>query len=111
MRLRPRLYHHDVIALGPGKAALLQSIAVTGSLRQSAAELAMSYTRAWSLVQTMNACFVSPLVATERGGAKRGAAHLTPRGQRVLALYDALVAAATAAAQPAALALRRQLHP
>jgi molybdate transport system regulatory protein len=109
LRLRPRLYHGDEIALGPGKIAVLRSIARTGSLRDAAAALDMSYTRAWALVQTMNACFASPLVATARGGARHGAAHLTPRGRRVLELYEALAAAAGAAAAPFARALRRHL--
>src|SRR5947208_15502573 len=34
--------------------------------------LGMSYTRAWHLVRTMNACFKEPLVQTIRGGTERG---------------------------------------
>lgn len=110
LRLRPRLYRRDIIALGPGKVAVLRGLADSGSLRETARALDMSYTRAWALVQTMNTCFATPLVATTRGGAERGAARLTPRGRRVLALYEQLVAAATAAATPAARALQRQLR-
>ena len=73
--------------MGPGKADLLEAIANNGSIRGAADELGMSYMRAWTLVKTMNAAFRSPLVEKERGGSSQGGAHLTERGQRVLALY------------------------
>ena len=88
LRLRIRVIRDDgMTALGPGKADLLDAIARTGSIRAAAAELQMSYMRAWTLVKTMNDAFPSPLVETKRGGARNGGAHLTPRGQRVLRLY------------------------
>jgi molybdate transport system regulatory protein len=84
---RLRLVHGGEVALGPGKADLLEAIAGTGSLAQAAREMEMSYMRAWSLVRTMNEAFRRPLVTTRRGGQGRGGAVLTPTGARVLALY------------------------
>ena len=75
------------IALGPGKAELLEHIARTGSLRKAAAAMEMSYMRAWTLVQTMNRCFKKPVVVTTRGGAEGGSATLTETGRAALALY------------------------
>lgn len=75
------------IALGPGKVALLQGIHASGSITGAARGLGMSYMRAWKLVQTMNACFSEPLVATQRGGKAHGSAALTGTGERALALY------------------------
>jgi molybdate transport system regulatory protein len=111
LRLRPRLYRGGEIAFGPGKAALLDAIARTGSIRQAAAELDMSYMRAWTLVRTMNACFAAPLVAAERGGASGGVARLTPDGQRVLELYCDIAAESLRAAAPAWKKLRKLLRP
>jgi molybdate transport system regulatory protein len=88
--LRPRLRimgEDDTIILGPGKAGLLDAIARAGSIRKAAAELQMSYMRAWTLVRTMNAAFRSPLVEKERGGSAQGGAQLTARGRTVLKLY------------------------
>lgn len=88
--VRPRLRivrDDDTIVLGPGKADLLDAIRRTGSIRAASEELDMSYMRAWTLVRTMNAAFRAPLVEKERGGAGQGGAHLTPAGERVLALY------------------------
>ncbi len=75
------------IALGPGKARLLQGIAEMGSLSAAARALDMSYMRAWRLVHTMNACFREPLVEMSRGGREQGGAALTAAGLRVLELY------------------------
>ena len=84
---RLRLVHRGEVALGPGKADLLEALARTGSLAQAAREMEMSYMRAWSLVRTMNGAFRRPLVTLRRGGTKRGGATLTPTGERVLELY------------------------
>ncbi len=88
--LRPRFRivgDDETIVLGPGKADLLEAIARTGSIRAAAAELEMSYMRAWTLVRTMNAAFRTPLVEKERGGSAQGGAALTTRGRAVLKLY------------------------
>ncbi len=75
------------IALGPGKARLLETIAELGSLSAAARRLDMSYMRAWRLVHTMNACFREPLVELSRGGREQGGAALTATGWRALELY------------------------
>ena len=88
--LRPRIRivgDDGTIVLGPGKADLLDAIARTGSIRAAAGELGMSYMRAWTLVQTMNAAFHAPLVEKERGGSAQGGAQLTAAGRNVLELY------------------------
>ncbi|MDW4547983.1 LysR family transcriptional regulator [Defluviimonas sp. D31] len=73
--------------LGPGKADLLEGIAETGSISAAGKRMRMSYKRAWSLVEALNAMFREPLVAASRGGAGHGGAELTDAGRRVLALY------------------------
>ncbi|MEQ8235096.1 MAG: LysR family transcriptional regulator [Gammaproteobacteria bacterium] len=75
------------IAMGPGKAALLEAIAATGSISAAAKRLGMSYRRAWLLVDTMNRCFRTPLVDAATGGSGGGGAGLTTLGEEVLARY------------------------
>src|SRR5256886_12534235 len=91
-RLRPRMrvLCGEVIALGPGKVDLLAVIGETGSIREAAERMGMSYMRAWTLIKTMNACFREPLVVSSRGGKERGGAALTETGRRALKLYRAL---------------------
>lgn len=90
-RMTLRLYFGDLV-FGPGKADLLQAISEEGSISAAGRRMGMSYKRAWSLVEEMNAAFTEPLVARARGGAHGGGAHLTAAGTAVLADYRALVA-------------------
>jgi len=109
LRPRLRLESGGEIALGPGKADLLEAVAANGSIRAAAEALGMSYARAWQLVRTMNDSFVEPLVATERGGGGGGGARLTAAGERALALYREMERACEGAAAPAFARLRRML--
>ena len=88
--LRPRLrvVRGEEIAFGPGKVDLLKLVGETGSIREAAERMGMSYMRAWTLIRTMNACFKAPLVETARGGAGHGGATLTQTGRMALQLYQ-----------------------
>ncbi len=90
LKLKLQLYCGDEIAMGPGKADLLDAIAREGSISAAGRALGMSYRRAWLLVDTMNRCFEKPLVETHPGGGKQAGARLTPEGQAALAAYRAL---------------------
>ena len=84
---RLRIVLEPDIAIGPGKADILESVKETGSIAAAGRRMGMSYKRAWLLVETMNRCFTAPLVETSRGGRARGGATLTPAGETVLACY------------------------
>lgn len=101
--LRPRLrvLHGDVIALGPGKVDLLEALDRAGTLAEAAKQLGLSYMRAWTLMQTMNACFREPLVQTARGGTGRGSATLSDTGRAILALYRRMEREVAEAVDPA----------
>lgn len=89
------------IAIGPGKADLLDAVARSGSIAAAAREMGMSYRRAWLLVDTMNRSFRMPLVETAKGGTSGGGARVTEFGLDVLSRYRAmeLTAAAAVAAE------------
>lgn len=89
---RLRVVRDEDIAIGPGKAELLEMIAVTGSIAAAGRAMGMSYKRAWLLVETMNDCFRLPLVVASRGGSGKGGAELTDTGKTVLAAYRRLLA-------------------
>jgi len=110
LKPRLRIMSRDVIALGPGKVELLRLIVKTGSLRQAAVGMGMSYMRAWSLVRLMNASFRAPLVEALRGGKTGGGARLTPAGETVLALYSQMEKEAARAVDGTWKRLRRFLR-
>jgi molybdate transport system regulatory protein len=88
-RLTLRLDFDASRRLGPGKVALLEAIAESGSISAAGRAHAMSYRRAWLLVEDLNRMFASPLVSARSGGAKGGGAELTALGRTVVALYRA----------------------
>lgn len=100
-----RLMQGDDIAMGPGKADLLDAIGRTGSISAAARAMGMSYRRAWLLVDVMNNSFGAPLVRSAAGGSQGGGAAVTEMGNEVLTRYRAMQAAAAQAAASHAAAL------
>lgn len=90
-RLSLRLHFAPGRMLGPGKAQLLELIQETGSISAAGRRMDMSYKRAWSLVEEMNATYVAPVVESSRGGAQGGGARLTETGAAVLRHYRNLM--------------------
>ncbi|WP_240643662.1 winged helix-turn-helix domain-containing protein [Paracoccus siganidrum] len=91
-RIKLRLEYPNPLVLGPGKADLLDGIDRLGSISAAGREMGMSYKRAWSLVEEMNAAFAQPVVDSSRGGSGGGGAVVTQAGRKVLAHYRALEA-------------------
>jgi molybdate transport system regulatory protein len=50
-RTRFRIQLKHAVAIGPGKASVLQAIAETGSIAEAGRRLGTSYQRVWSLVR------------------------------------------------------------
>jgi molybdate transport system regulatory protein len=99
-----------VVAVGPGRADLLEAIGRTGSISAAAREMGMSYRRAWLLVDAVNRCFRRPLVARTAGGKGGGGARLTAQGAEVLRLYRRMEAKAARSARPELVRLARCLR-
>lgn len=90
LRVTLRLDVGGRATLGPGKVRLLELIGEHGSISAAGRAMGMSYRRAWSLVESLNASFASPLVAAHPGGAGGGGAALQPLGAEVVRLYRTL---------------------
>ena len=90
LKIKLQLYCGSEIAMGPGKADLLEAIAGEGSISAAGRALGMSYRRAWLLVDAMNRCWAQPLVATSPGAPSGAGARLTPFGADVVAGYRQL---------------------
>jgi molybdate transport system regulatory protein len=85
-----RITLSETAYIGPGRADLLELIGSTGSISAAGKAMGMSYKRAWSLVQALNAGFGIVLVESSRGGAAQGGAQLTEAGRFVLEHYRAM---------------------
>jgi len=108
---RLRIVARTDVAIGPGRADILEGIGEAGSIAAAARRMAMSYKRAWHLVAAMNAAFGAPLVETARGGRAGGHATLTPLGAEVLARYRRMEALTESAIATEIAALERILPP
>ena len=111
VQFRLRVYRDDVIAIGPGKIAVLEAVAETGSISGAARLLGMSYRRAWLLIDETNRAMVQPAVNTAAGGAHGGGTALTPLGQELITRYRAVENAARIAAASDLAGLNRLIAP
>lgn len=94
LKIKLQIYCGDEIAMGPGKADLLDAIDAHGSISAAAKAMGMSYRRAWLLVDAMNRCWSGPLVDAVAGGSHERGARVTPLGAEVLRLFRAMLASA-----------------
>jgi len=90
LKVRAQIFAGDEIAMGPGKADLLEAIEREGSISAAGRSLGMSYRRSWELVDTMNRCWAERLVETVPGGGRDRGARVSEMGREVLALYREL---------------------
>ncbi|OCC22386.1 ModE family transcriptional regulator [Croceicoccus estronivorus] len=90
LKIKIQIMCGDEIAMGPGKADLLDSIGKEGSISAAGRALGMSYRRTWMLVDVMNRCWCEPLVSTMPSGSARSGARVTSFGHEVLQHYRML---------------------
>ncbi|WLT32155.1 winged helix-turn-helix domain-containing protein [Geothrix sp. PMB-07] len=107
--IRIRIAYGENIAIGQGKADLLEAISRVGSISAAARELDMSYRKAWMLVDEMNQSFKSPVVVAVKGGLQGGGAQVTPLGQEALARFRVIQAKASEAIAEDVKAFRKRL--
>ncbi len=110
-RLKLSLVLASGARIGPGKAALLESVRATGSIAASARAMGMDYKRAWLLVDSLNRAFDRPVVERATGGAGGGGATLAPFGAELLARYRRLEASAAGLAAEDLAALEARARP
>ena len=102
-RLSIRLDLASGARIGPGKVAVLEEIARSGSISAAGRALHMSYRRTWELVEDLNRTLGTPVVETAAGGSGGGGAVLTRAGKTIVERYRAIE-------MDTALAARKHLH-
>ncbi|OPL11730.1 MAG: molybdenum-binding protein [Firmicutes bacterium ML8_F2] len=74
---------------GDGPLDILKRVERTGSLRQAAAEIKMSYSQAWHLIKMLEANLGFPILEMQAGGAGGGHSSLTNEAIALTAAYSA----------------------
>ena len=106
-RLSIRLDLVSGARIGPGKVAVLEEIARSGSISAAGRVLRMSYRRTWELVEDLNRSLGTPVVETAAGGSGGGGAVLTRAGKAVIERYRAIEVDTALAARKHLQALHR----
>jgi molybdate transport system regulatory protein len=85
--------------LGPGPAALLQSVDAAGSIHGAAKRMDMSYAKALRLVNEIESNTGRKIVVRRTGGPGGGGSTLTPFARELLRAFEALRARVESFAQ------------
>ena len=83
----------DKRAFGPGVAELLEGVRRHGSLQGAARDMAMSYSKAWTIMRNAEAIWGFPLIHRYVGGKDGGRSVLTQQAETILARYEQMNAA------------------
>ncbi|WP_275096613.1 winged helix-turn-helix domain-containing protein [Sedimenticola hydrogenitrophicus] len=99
VKLRLQIRFNDSV-IGPGKIALLESVAQHGSISGAGKACGMTFRRAWQLIETVQEALGQPLVETTVGGKGGGGAELTPFAKSLIEHYRKLEKQANGSAGP-----------
>ena len=110
-RFRLRISMGELVAIGPGKIALLEAIRDHGSLTAAAQALGISYRRAWAMLDETQRALAYPAVASLSGGAQGGGSVLTPVGEEIVERYRRIERRAADACAEDIEALKRLTRP
>jgi len=78
-------------AFGDGPARLLEGVQREGSLRKAAAELGMSYNKAWRILHAAEQRLGFALLDRSVGGSLGGGSQLTSQAEDLMNRYRALM--------------------
>lgn len=98
-KLRLQIRFNDTV-IGPGKIALLESVAEHGSISAAGKACGMTFRRAWQLIETVQEALGQPLVETTVGGKGGGGAALTPFAEALITEYRDVERQANTSAVP-----------
>jgi molybdate transport system regulatory protein len=90
MRVRCNIWAeaNEQVVLSAWRVELLQAIEATGSIRQAAVQMNITYDLAWHRIDEMETALGASLVDRQRGGPKGGCANLTSLGCELVARFS-----------------------
>ncbi len=78
----------DRFVLGEGRKKLLNLVKKTGSIKEAAKEMDMSYRHAWGIIKKIEKATDEEIVVSKRGGEKGGGTKLSKSGDKLLETYE-----------------------
>jgi len=94
MNLKVKIYLENSQGkfMGIGVLWLLRKIQECRSLRAAAAELGISYSKAFKMIENLEASLGRKVLERKKGGSDRSGASVTPFGEEFIELYDSFQA-------------------
>ena len=89
-RFRISLVENDQKIFGEGPLMLLKKVEETGSLRQAALSMEMSYSKAWGMIKTIEKELGVSILNRSIGGEQGGGSSLTPEAKKLMERYEKL---------------------
>jgi molybdate transport system regulatory protein len=80
----------NISILGEGKWLLLKTIRATGSLKAAVDQMGYAYRQTWDNLRKIESRLGFKLIEKTRGGAKGGQTVLTPKGEKLIDIYEQL---------------------
>ncbi len=87
-RFRISLLKNEHKVFGEGPMLLLKNVEETGSLRQAALAMDMSYSKAWSIIKSIEKELATPMLDRSICGKQGGGSKLTQSARRLIAGYE-----------------------
>lgn len=93
MKLQSRFWleRGGVKVFGTGPFMLLKAVDRLGTLSQAAADLEISYSKAWSIINRAEKELNFPLLESQIGGVDGGGSSLTPEARKLMQNYQAFI--------------------
>ena len=74
--------------MGPRYLRFLEAVDRTGTIRAAGSEVGWSYRTCLNRIRAMERVLGAKVLATTRGGSRRGGARLTPEARRLVQLFE-----------------------
>ena len=87
--------HTEERFFGPGICELLEKIQETGSIQAAAAEMGMSYSKAWRILNRAEQEMGTRLIIRKSGGREGGSSNLTEDGEHAIWVFREMEKALT----------------
>jgi len=78
---------HKGKVFGDGPQEILKGVEKTGSLHQVAAQMGMSYSKAWKRIREIEQRLGFPLLERRVGGQSGGGSRITPQAKELMLCY------------------------
>lgn len=85
--LKLKIYNQDLV-FGPGLITLLRYIEQSGSMKEACAEMGMSYSKGWKIVNRAEKELGYELLSRRHGGNMGGQCEMTAQGRSLAERYE-----------------------